>query len=262
MLIVFTLIAALFYLAATALQWRVLKRAPNTRRQRIIWLGWAGFAAHTLSVYEVLHPPEGIFLGFFAVGSLIAWVVAAIVLLSSLRQAIDNLFIGVFPLAAVTALLSTLGLDPDAGRNFEAGIIAHILLSILAYSLLTVAVLQSVLVSMQHSALKHHHTRGIVASLPPLQTMECLLFEMIWAGVILLSAALLSGFIFVEDLFAQHLVHKTVLSILAWCLYVTLLAGHHLLGWRSTTATRWTLGGFSLLALAFFGSKFVLELLG
>jgi len=62
-------------------------------------------------------------------------------------------------------------------------------------------------------------------------------------------------------MFAQQLAHKTVLSIIAWCVFATLLAGHRFLGWRGRTATRWTLGGFASLMLAYFGSKFVLEVL-
>ena len=91
--------------------------------------------------------------------------------------------------------------------------------------------------------------------------MERLLFESLWAGFLLLTAALISGFLFVDNLFAQHLVHKTLFSLIAWSVYALLLAGRHFLGWRSQTAVRWTLGGFVLLMLGFFGSKLVLEML-
>ena len=91
--------------------------------------------------------------------------------------------------------------------------------------------------------------------------MESILFEIVWVGLVLLTVAIASGFIFIEDIFAQHLVHKTVLSICAWLLFATLLWGHHQLGWRSQLAARFTLGGFAALALAYAGSKFVLEVL-
>jgi ABC-type uncharacterized transport system permease subunit len=41
----------------------------------------------------------------------------------------------------------------------------------------------------------------------------------------------------------------------------TLLAGHHLRGWRGRTAVNWTLTGFVMLLLAYVGSKVVLELI-
>ncbi|MEQ1638294.1 MAG: cytochrome c biogenesis protein CcsA, partial [Methylococcales bacterium] len=94
-----------------------------------------------------------------------------------------------------------------------------------------------------------------------LQTMESLLFQMIGTGMVFLSVSLISGFIFIENLFAQHLVHKTVLSILAWIIFTGLLFGRLRYGWRGKTAVKWTLSGFILLLLAYFGSKLVLELI-
>ena len=70
---------------------------------------------------------------------------------------------------------------------------------------------------------------------------------------------LITGFFFLEDIFAQHLVHKTVLSIVAWLILGTLLFGRLKFGWRGKTAIRWTLASFVFLMLAFFGSKLVLE---
>jgi ABC-type uncharacterized transport system permease subunit len=67
--------------------------------------------------------------------------------------------------------------------------------------------------------------------------------------------------VFVDNLFAQHLVHKTVLSIVAWIILGLLLWGHHRFGWRGKIAVRWTLSGGAMLTLGYFGSKFVLETL-
>ena len=72
--------------------------------------------------------------------------------------------------------------------------------------------------------------------------------------------AVLSGMVYLENMFAQHLAHKTVLSILAWLVFAILLVGRWLVGWRGRTAIRWTVSGFVLLMLAYFGSKFVVEL--
>jgi ABC-type uncharacterized transport system permease subunit len=79
--------------------------------------------------------------------------------------------------------------------------------------------------------------------------------------VFFLTISLISGFIFIENLFAQHLVHKTVLSILAWLIFSSLLLGRSLYGWRGQIAIQWTLIGFVSLLLAYFGSKLVLELI-
>jgi ABC-type uncharacterized transport system permease subunit len=89
--------------------------------------------------------------------------------------------------------------------------------------------------------------------------METLLFRIIALGYILLSLSLLSGVTYIDDIFAQHLVHKTVLSFAAWVVFAILLWGRWRFGWRGRTAVRWTLSGFGVLMLAYFGSKLVLE---
>ncbi|MDY6891331.1 MAG: cytochrome c biogenesis protein CcsA [Pseudomonadota bacterium] len=262
MLITTTLVAVLCYAIATWLQCRRLASTAHEQlRAPIRLLGLSAFLLHGYAVYLKLHHPEGIDLSFFPVGSLIAWVVTGLVLSSSLRHRLDNLFVGVFPMAAVAALVAALTPGGGVRGAFGAGLLTHILLSLLAYSLFTIAAIQALMLSRQEHALKQHHTRGLVASLPPLQIMEQLLFETLWTGFLLLTVAIASGLLFVDNLFAQHLVHKTLLSLTAWAVYALLLAGRHFLGWRSQTAVRWTLGGFLLLMLGFFGSKLVLELL-
>jgi ABC-type uncharacterized transport system permease subunit len=137
----------------------------------------------------------------------------------------------------------------------------HVLLSMLAYSLLTLASVQAVLLWVQDSYLRGRKPGGFVRALPPLMTMESLMFEMIGIGFVLLTLALLSGFAFLDDMFAQHLVHKTVLSVVAWLVFGGLLLGRRLWGWRGRKAISWTLTGFVILILAYFGSKLVLELI-
>ena len=91
--------------------------------------------------------------------------------------------------------------------------------------------------------------------------MEALLFEFVLVGEILLTLSIITGFIFLENIFAQHLAQKTFFSMLAWLVYAFLLIGKYKLGWRGNTAIRWTLAGFLFLMLAYFGSKLVLEMI-
>ncbi|MDH5358742.1 MAG: cytochrome c biogenesis protein CcsA, partial [Gammaproteobacteria bacterium] len=115
--------------------------------------------------------------------------------------------------------------------------------------------------AIQEQQLRQRHLAGLMRKLPPLQTMETALFQLIGGGFILLTIGLLTGVLFIEDIFAQHLVHKTALSIVAWCVFATLLWGRWQYGWRAKTAIKWTLIGFSFLVLAYLGSKLVLEFL-
>ena len=178
------------------------------------------------------------------------------------RRPLQNLLIALYPLSALAVLISTF--VPDTApllSHLSNGMILHISSSILAYAVLTLAAIQSAVLALQDRQLKHRHTRGIIQVLPPLQKMESMLFELLWIGVTLLTIAIVSGVVFIDDIFAQSLVHKTVLTIVAWLLFSGLLWGHYQLGWRSRTAVRLTLAGFLVLMLAFFGSKLVLELI-
>lgn len=255
------LIAILFYSLGSFYQSQALSRERDNRT-KVLVCGLVAVGAHLLNVYWVIRTPAGYDLSFFSMATLFSWGIAVTVLLSSLRKPLDNLFLALFPLAGVTILLSVL---LDGSRTpqpaIPAGELAHILLAILATSIITIAAVQAGFLAFQNHQLKHIHSMRFLRRLPPLQTMEALLFQILWLGLLMLSAVILTGFLFMEDMFAQHLAHKTVLSIVAWVVFAILLWGRHRLGWRGNTAIRWTLAGFAFLVLAYFGSKAVLELI-
>lgn len=225
-------------------------------------LGFAGLLLHGLMLYHELFTSGGLNLGFFNAVSLAAWTVAGLLLVSALSKPIENLAILALPLAAITVLLDLRFPGSHLlSENSGWALRVHVLSSILAYSLLTLASAQAILLAIQDNHLRRHHPGGFIRALPPLQTMESLLFEMIGLGFVLLSVSLLTGFLYLEDMFAQHLVHKTVLSIVAWIAFATLLWGRYRFGWRGRKAIRWTLVGFAVLMLAYFGSKAVIELI-
>ena len=216
---------------------------------------------HGVALYQFMLTPGGVDIGFFSAFSFTSWLVSLLLVLASLRQPVECLGILVFPLSAASLLMRMLSSQQHLlGQQPQPGLELHILFSILAYSLLSVAVAQAILLYIQDNHLHNRHSSGLARALPPLETMEKLLFQMIGLGFFILSLALASGFIYLENMFAQHLVHKTILSIIAWCLFAVLLWGRKVFGWRGRTAIRWTISAFVLLMLAYFGSKFVLEL--
>jgi ABC-type uncharacterized transport system permease subunit len=133
--------------------------------------------------------------------------------------------------------------------------------SVLAFGILSIAGVYALFVFLIDHFLRRHHLIPLLRSLPPLEVLEDLLFKLIAAGFLLLTVSLASGMMFINDIFAQHLVHKTILSILAWLAFGVLLWGRWRYGWRGSVAVRLTLAGFVLLLLSYFGSKFVLETL-
>lgn len=231
-------------------------------RNKVMLCGLIAVCFHLLNVYWVIKTPVGYDFGFFKIATLFSWSIAVLVLLSSLKKPLENLFLALFPLAIISIICSlTLPSAYTPQSNYSAGVASHILLAILATSIITIAAFQAVFIAFQHRQLKHHQSYGLISRLPPLQTMEALLFNIVWVGLILLSGVIITGILFMEDFFAQHLSHKTVLSIIAWAVFAILLWGRHYMGWRGNTAIRWTLVGFTFLVLAYFGSKFVLELI-
>ncbi len=257
----FAPLCALLYLAATGMQLLRISQREQAVGRGVLVVGLAALVLHGAVAIDSVFREGGVSLGFFKISALIFLVINIACLASLVRRPLQNLLVALFPLSALAVLVSTFAPDTTAMQtDLGGGMVLHITSSILAYAVLTLAAIQSALLALQDHQLKQRHTRGIVQILPPLQLMETMLFELLWIGVVLLTLAILSGFVFVEDLFAQHLVHKTVLTILAWLLFSTLLWGRFQLGWRAATAVRLTLAGFALLMLAFFGSKLVLEL--
>jgi ABC-type uncharacterized transport system permease subunit len=264
--------AIAFYLCAFCLQLaqvvRPASKTPTTKQSSPLQLAHpltmavagAALLAHLAVSWNQLSTTQGIDFSLMPISVAILFVINLIVIVGSLRQPLHNLFLLLFP--AAVALLSIAAFfqgDTQSGKVFTLGLGMHILLSVVAYSLMTIAALEAVFLAYQNRQLHQHHTSGLMRVLPPMQTMESLLFTLVATGFILLTLALATGFAFIEDFFAQHLAHKTVFSILAWVVYAILLWGRFQLGWRGKTATLWTLTGFFTLMLAFWGSKFVLE---
>ncbi|MEZ5571727.1 MAG: cytochrome c biogenesis protein CcsA [Halioglobus sp.] len=252
----------MLYLTATGMQLLHLSQRHRQIDRTVFVLGLAALLSHALIVWKIVFQSSGVDLGFFKIAALIFLVINLACITSLTRRPLQNLLIALFPLSAIAVLVSAFA--PDTApllRHLSGGLILHISSSILAYAVLTLAAFQAAVLALQDHQLKHRRTRGIIQILPPLQLMESMLFELLWMGVALLTIAIISGAVFIEDIFAQSLVHKTVLTIAAWLLFSTLLWGHYQLGWRSKTAVRLTLSGFALLMLAYFGSKMVLELI-
>jgi len=259
-----SLIAVSAYLAATT-RVSLVQGAPVQGRSGWPFLSLAMLAVtvHAGLLYQGILTPAGISLGFFNAASLVTWMIALLVLLTALLRPVENLAVVLFPLAALAALLAEYFPHTRIllSNDLAPGVAAHIVASILAYSLLSLSALQALFLAVQDSYLHHKKPAKIMRRLPPLQVMESLLFQLMTAGFVLLTLSLLTGALFLENIFAQHLVHKTVLSLCAWLIFGLLLGGRWRYGWRGRSVIRWILTGFVVLMLSYFGSKLVLELI-
>ncbi len=244
--------------------WLIRQLWHDGIRHRNWLLAGLGIAAvlHGLVIGIAHHNAGGFSPSFYNSLSLVAWLVVALGLLVALWRQLDSLGIVVLPVAAITlGLQLAFGADVPVAREFDWQLNVHIAFSVFAFAILSLAAAQAVLLGIQDRALRHHEFTGPVSNLPPLQRMEQLLFQLIGLGFALLTLALITGVLFVDDLMAQHLMHKTVLSICAWVVFGLLLWGRWRFGWRGRTAIRMTMAGIAVLLLAYFGSKLVLELI-
>lgn len=257
--ILLAIIAICAYLSSAAM---IIRPLPNASKRAALYAAWAAIGLHVAYIAMAIHQNGGFNFSFFSTASLISMIVALLLSVAAVRIPVENLGMFLFP---VTALM--LGLDlyfPEKQRSLDMHgwqMNTHILSSIIAFSLLNIAAVQAIFLVIQNQQLRSHPPKRYIQSLPPLESMESLLFQMIGAGLFFLSISLASGFIFLEDIFAQHLAHKTFFSIIAWLIFSALLIGRSRYGWRGRTAIKWTLLGFLFLLLAYFGSKLVLELI-
>ena len=257
------IITIVLYMAClVSLVRHVKKQQPKVLPGAFFALMAVTLTSHSAFLHVSIFRDQMLHLNFFSVSPLIFFVITVISLATLLKkQPIENLMLLLFPLVILGIAFAAWIPAPATKVITSPKLSVHIVLSIIAYSVITIAALHAVLLAAQEHALKRHDFTGLFRFFPPLQTMEKLLFQMLATGFAMLTLAIASGFIFLDDMFAQDLAHKTVLSIIAWFIFAILLYGRHAWGWRGNTATRWTLTGFFILMLAYFGSKFVLEIL-
>jgi ABC-type uncharacterized transport system permease subunit len=235
--------------------------APRAAERYLVLLP---LAIHTFLLGGSMFGGDGLHLGLGNAVSAIIWLTVLIYWTGSFFYRLEGLQVVVMPLAAVCVVLPALFPSLRPLPNTEFGVFRfHLLIAMLSYSFFTIASLHVLLMALVERQLHGGSLPSLLQKLPPLLTMETLLFRIIWAGFVLLTLTLASGVIFSEELFgrAAKFNHKTVFGVISWVIFAALLTGRHAYGWRGRVAVRWTLAGFLMLVLAYIGSKFVLEVI-
>lgn len=251
------------YLTAAVLLYFSMRNASATTRKAAVALTGAGVLAHLVTQYAVWFAPTARQVSILDVLSLCALVTVTLLMASlAFRKSLFEAGLLALPIAGMALLLEWLIPVPTPGvGNSSPSVTGHVFTSVLAFGVLSIAGVYAIFVAVIDHFLRRHHLNRLIRTLPALDVLEGLLFQLITAGFIVLTVSLATGLVFVNDLFAQHLVHKTVLSIFAWLVFGTLLWGRQFRGWRGRVAVRLTLAGIALLLLSYFGSKLVLEVL-
>ncbi|HJL66519.1 MAG: cytochrome c biogenesis protein CcsA [Arenicellales bacterium] len=253
---------ALYLLASTLLYRQGVEKEEVCKVgfSKAFWIGVAALLLHAIALFLLLSSLEpGMRPGIGSALSEFNWVIILLLLLLALRQPVITLGIFVFPLAALGILIAWLAPGvPSASIPTTTG---HLIAAGVAFGFLSLAGVQSILLIAQERHLRHHELIKVLRTLPPIETMEQVLFKLIWIGFVLFTVALISGLFFLETEGGKSILfnHHALLSIVAWIIFGILLFGRVALGWRGEHAARWTLGGFLLLALAYFGTRIIME---
>lgn len=221
-------------------------------------------ALHTWLVYDMLFAQSELRFGFGQALSVMLWLSVLLYWIESLYFRLEGMQAPILALAALCVPLPALfpGLaNPADTHSTEFRL--HLALAMIAYGLFTIAALHALLMTLMERRLHGGAVVGPLAALPPLLTMERLLFRVILAGFVFLTLTLVTGIVFSETLFsrAARFDHKTVFAVVSWVIFAALLVGRYLYGWRGRIALRWTIAGFIALLLAYVGSRFVLEVI-
>ena len=255
-----TILFVLYALSA----WAMLRSVKRPRLEPIAWiLILVAIIGHSDVIMLMMRVNARFSIGLLEAMSLLGWTLAVLACLISIDK--HNRVLGAI-LMLSAAVGAALGTGLGVGRSYAEGTVgweltAHILLSMAAAALLFAAAVTAILLVILDRRLRTRRIADLSSALPPLDALEKIMFRLVAAGFGLLTLALITGFVFVTNLFTQNLVQKTVLSLIAWLIFGVLLIGRLRFGWRGRSAVRWTLSGFGILAVAYFGVKFVLEYL-
>ncbi|MGR8948834.1 MAG: cytochrome C assembly family protein [Gammaproteobacteria bacterium] len=256
-----SLISVLSYLGSAFVIAKLSASVAHKHRFHVVLfvLTASALFSHALALHLHVYSDAGLNLGIFNLASLVALCIGALLALLLVWHPVNSLGVAVYPLAAIFVAIAQWFPSQRLLQEAPIPIQLHIALSIFSYSLLAIAVLQAIYLAIAHHRLKSH--RPILNFLPPLTTMESLLFQLTAIAFVLLTASLVLGGFAIDDIGEQHLAHKIVFSVLAWGVFAVLLIGRWRYHWRGHRAVKYVCAGFALLAIGFFGSKIVLELI-
>ncbi|QET00580.1 inner membrane protein YpjD [Cupriavidus pauculus] len=237
----------------------------------------AALASHGLLLHETIFPADRMVFGFAFALSAMLWLGIGIYWIESFFFSLAGLGLIVVPVAMIASLMPLA--FPGAqilGYAARPLFKLHFIIANVAYGLFTLAAFHAFLMLLaerrlhgfQRSPSQERVQQGQwlgrwLDLLPPLLTLEKLLFRLIGAGFLLLTMTIASGFLFSEELFGRafRIDHKTVFAIISWAMFGGILVGRHFRGWRGRTALRWVIASFGILLLAYVGSRFVLEVI-
>ncbi len=256
-----TIVTLVLYLGATWSLASKLFTSETLNMKRILSLATLAIVSHVLLLTSQIFTPEGQNFSLFNVISLVCWIITLSITFVSIRHKAALLQTAVYGFTAIILLISLAVPAHIKMQHYfnDSSLALHITLSLVAYCLLIITTLYAVQSYVISQKLKSKDFSIVNSNLPPLMMVEQQQFQLLSLGTLALTAALASGFIYLDDMFAKSVAHKTVLSLVAWVIFSSLAWGHKYRGWRGKHVVFATIGAAFILTLAYFGSRFVRE---
>lgn len=268
---IFYVFAAFLYVVAALGIYKTLQQSQPVAKFWIRPVICAGLLVQGYLIFEALFLGGTPRFGMALALSITLFSCTLILLIESFFARIGVMLIFVLPLSALSMILPLIMLGTPLGTEASSMTFRlHLLLAILAYSIMTMALIQALLLVAAHNRVhKKEYTdkddgkRSILDNMPSVVDLEKILFRLITAGFLVLTIAIIFGACFSQEIFGQafRFDHKTVVTCMAWLIFGILLLGHYFLGWRGRFAARWTVIGFCVLMIAYIGFRFVLEVI-
>jgi len=257
------IVAIILYIFSVATIVPGLSLQTNIKAKTVFISAALAIIFHAWLLHNLIHDgTSGQNLSMLNVASVVSFIISLVMSLAMLKTRLWFLLPVVYGFSVISILASSF-LPGAFITHFEGkiGLLTHITIALFAYATLTIAALYAIQLAWLDYKLKTKKAMAVNPNLPPLLKVERQLFNIILIGNSLLTLTLLSGFVFLDDMFANGSAHKSILSFVAWVIYSILLWGHYQKGWRGKKVTWFAIAGATLLTLAYFGSRFVREII-
>lgn len=259
---ILSILAVILYFAATCTIVPGLVQRSGISIKLVFTLALLALGIHGWLISDFIFNPNGQNMSLLNVASLIGFIICFVLTISMWKTRLWFLLPVVYSFSAIN-LGAAAFLPSTFITHFEGHIelLIHITIALFAYSTLTIGALFALQLAWLDHQLKRKKSLVINPNLPPLMMVERHLFKIILIGTVLLTITLITGAVYTEGMFSTSNAHKSVLSFIAWILYSILLWGHYQQGWRGKRVLWLSISGTTLLTLAYFGSRFVREII-
>ena len=290
MLLIYPSIAYALTLIVMVIHNRQMHAAQDIQREitlsskkHKLWIHFLLFillVLHGSACYQDIFTPQGLVFGFAQALSMMAWVGIAIYWIEGWFFTLQGMLPLMLLLAAAFSFLPAVfsGAIISTKAVHSPGFKLHFITANIAYGTLFLVAIQAALMNLQDRSLRSKQQNQSISwinlfargqkstwlnQLPPLVTMERVMFNMMGIGFCLLTITVFSGLFFSQTLFGRVLIldHKTLFAVISWVMFGSLLFAHWKVGLRGAEASKWVLRSFLVMLLAYVGSRFVLEVI-